>query len=132
MAIWRLKTGSVWFIAIYEDTDYSNDNTHACNGDKKTAYRWWGKKELACMYRDHWKKKLSHFNLKSWVIDGTKIRPGFRVIGEYSSQIDSILRVNSKIDSQYQIDSNVSIWLKYSPITWNPGSNFSSASDSIF
>ena len=27
-----------------------------------------------------------------------KFDPGFRVIGEYLSQIDSILRVNSKID----------------------------------
>ena len=30
-----------------------------------------------------------------------KFDPRFRVIGEYLSQIDWILRVNSKIDSQY-------------------------------
>ena len=41
-----------------------------------------------------------------------KFDPGFRVIGEYMSPIDSILRVNFKTDS-----SNISV--KYSPITRN-------------
>ena len=39
------------------------------------------------------KEKWSHFDLKVETV-GTKIRPGFRVIGEYLSQNDSILRVN--------------------------------------
>ena len=51
-----------------------------------------------------------------------KFDPGFRVIGEYLSQI--------QIDN---LTLNIeSIWLKYSTITRNPGSNFSSASDSTF
>ena len=53
----------------------------------------------------HWKKKWSHFDLKSWVTGGTKIRPG--------------------------IPSNLT-QVFYSPITRNPGSNFSSISDSTF
>ena len=32
----------------------------------------------------HWKKKLSHFDLKSWVTGGTKIR----IFKEYLSEID--------------------------------------------
>ena len=33
------------------------------------------------------KEKMGHFDLNSWVTGGTKIRPGFRVIREYLSQI---------------------------------------------
>ena len=55
-----------------------------------------------------------------------KFEHGLRVIGEYLSHIDTILRVYSNWRSIY------SIWLKYSQMTPNPGSNFSSASDSIF
>ena len=32
----------------------------------------------------HWEKKLSHFDLKSWVTGGTEIRPG------YSEQLENI------------------------------------------
>ena len=119
------------------------------------------------------KEKWSHFDLKSWVTGGTKIRPGipsnwrifelnwltiespFELTHYWESiQIDSLLRVHSnwltiespfklthywesiRIDSLLRVHSNwlniESIWLKYSPITRNPGSNFSSASDSIF
>ena len=53
----------------------------------------------------HWKKKWIHFDLKSWVTGGTKIRPGFRVIGEYLSQIDSILRV--KLTRYWTFDSTL-------------------------
>ena len=49
-----------------------------------------------------------------------KFDPWFRVIGEYLSQMDN-LTLNIE-----------SIWLKYSPITLKPGSNFSSASDGQF
>ena len=56
------------------------------------------------------KEKLSHFDLKCWVTGRTKIWYG--------------------ILSSWKIFE--SIWLKYSPITQNPGSNFSSASDSTF
>ena len=42
-----------------------------------------------------------------------KFDPEFRVNGEYSSQIDSILLENFEIDSQYRV--------KYYPITLNPG-----------
>ena len=46
----------------------------------------------------HWNKELSHFDLKSWVTGGTKIRPGYRVIGEFLSQY----RVNlTQIFSNY-------------------------------
>ena len=59
-------------------------------------------------YSYHWKKKWSHLDLKIWVTGGTKIKPGFRVIGEY-------LRVKF-----------------YYPIIRNLGSNFSSTSDSNY
>ena len=116
---------------------------------------------------DHWKKKSSHFDLRSWVTWGTKIRLGipsnWRIFESnwlniesqiestlrvklnqhwesnwinIESQIDSILRVNLNwlnIESQFELTLNIkTIWLKYSPITRNPGSNFSSASDSTF
>ena len=84
----------------------------------------------------HWKKKWNHFDLKSWVSGGTKIRPGiptnwrifestwldiesqfdpgFRVIGEYLRQIDSqywgksTLNIESNwISILSQIDSNI-------------------------
>ena len=57
----------------------------------------------------HWKKKWSHFDLKSWVTGGTKIWPG--------------IPSNWRIFELY--------WLKYSPITRNPGPNFSSASQRL-
>ena len=57
--------------------------------------------------------KVEPFYLKSWVIlkvviltwkveplAELKFDPGFRVIGEYLNQIDSILRVNFEIDPQ--------------------------------
>ena len=68
----------------------------------------------------HWKKKWSHFDLKSWVTGGSKIRPG--------------IPTNWRIfeSNWLDIESQLSIWLKNSPITWNPRSNFSSASDSTF
>ena len=47
-----------------------------------------------------WPKKL----VKS--LSELKFDPGFRVIGEYMSQIDSILRVNFEIESS-QFDSNI-------------------------
>ena len=114
-----------------------------------------------------------------------KFDPGFRVIGEYLRQIDSMLSVNFWIDSigiwveltrywesifeltpylsllfesnwldiesqflnwlhiwvkltrYWESNSELTryielIWLKYSPMTRNTGSNFSSASDSTF
>ena len=63
-----------------------------------------------------WPKKLREL----------KFDLGFRVIGKYVSQIDSILRVNLNElwkSSQFEY---------YSPITRNLGSNFSSASVSTF
>ena len=50
----------------------------------------------------HWKKKWSHFDLKSWVTGGTEIRSGipsnWRIFEsnwlDIESEIDSILRVN--------------------------------------
>ena len=82
---------------------------------------WWqGESSL------HWKKKLSHFDLISWVTGGTKIRPGipsnWRIFEsnwlDIESQIDWILRVkliryweSIQIDSQYLV--------KYSPITYS-------------
>ena len=54
-----------------------------------------------------------------------KFDPGFQVIGEYLSQIDSI-----QIWESVWIDSQ--IWLQYSPITRYPRSNFSSGNDSTF
>ena len=77
----------------------------------------------------HWKKKLSHFDLKSWVTDGTKIWLGipsnWRIFE--SNWLD--------IEAQFNLTLNIeSIWLKYSSIiyTRNPGSNISSISDSTF
>ena len=53
-----------------------------------------------------------------------KFDPGFRVIREYLSQSDSILIVKLTNILTLNIES---IWLKYSPITRNPGFKFSSA-----
>ena len=52
-------------------------------------------------HRTHWKKKLSHYDLKVDSLVELKFDPGFRVIGEYLSQKDSILRVNFEIASQF-------------------------------
>ena len=72
-----------------------------------------------------WKKKWSHFDLKNWVTGGTNIQPGipsnWRIFE--SNWLD--------IESQFVLTLNIeSIWLKYSQMTRNPWSNFSSASDS--
>ena len=64
-----------------------------------------------------------------------KFDPGFRIIGEYLSQVDLILKIfePSWLNIKRQIVNltlNIeSTWLKYSPITRNPGSNFSSTSE---
>ena len=63
-------------------------------------------------------KKWSHFDLNCWVTCGTK-----------NSTRDSELLVNIWVKLTLYWES---IWLKYSPITRNPGSNFSSASNSTF
>ena len=63
------------------------------------------------------KEKLSHLDLKSWVTGGTTIRPG--------------ILSNLKLFESIWLNIE-SIELKYFPITRNPGSNFSSASDSTF
>ena len=42
-------------------------------------------------------KIWSHFDLKSWFTGGIKLYLGFRVIGEYLSQIDSIVSVKLSI-----------------------------------
>ena len=57
-----------------------------------------------------WKKKLSHFDLKNWVTGGTKIQPGIWIIGEYLSQIDSILRVNFNY-SESLVEFQSRLWL---------------------
>ena len=54
-------------------------------------------KNKVFLWSDHHWKKWSHFDLKSWVTGGTKIDTRFRVIEEYLSQIDSILRVKLTI-----------------------------------
>ena len=66
----------------------------------------------------HWEKKNGVIlTLKVESLAELKFDPGFRVIGEYLSQFDSILSVNLN-----------QIYL----ITRNTGSNFSSVSDSTF
>ena len=40
------------------------------------------------------REKWSHFDLKGWVIGGTKIQPGIPSIGEYLSKIESQYLVN--------------------------------------
>ena len=55
----------------------------------------------------HWKKKWSHFDLKSWVTGGTKIRPGIpsnrRMIEsnwlDIESQILNWLSISNQFDS---------------------------------
>ena len=44
----------------------------------------------------HWKKKWSHFDLKSWVTAGTKLRPEIPKIGIYFSQFIHIFFNYSK------------------------------------
>ena len=97
------------------------------------------KKNFCCQYISWWKWIYSFTERKKWVILTLKVEslaelkfdPGLQVIREYLSQIDSILRVKS--NWQFKLTLNIeSIRLKYSPITQNPGSNFSSASDSTF
>ena len=66
------------------------------------------------------KDKWSHFDLKSWVTGRNKIRPGIPSNWRILESIDSILRV-------------IQNWLAISSqFDSNPGSNFSSASDSTF
>ena len=48
-------------------------------------------KQLTFVSDEHWKKKLSHFDLKIESLAELKFDLGFGVIGEYLSQIDSIL-----------------------------------------
>ena len=70
----------------------------------------------------HWKKKSSHFDLKNWVTGGTKIQPGIPSNWK-------IFESNCIVNLSFIIES---IWLRYPSITRNPGSNFSSTSDSTF
>ena len=90
--------------------------------------------ELLCLQAMiHREKKLSHFDIKSWVTGGTKIRPG--KVGNYrifelnwlniesnwlniESQIDSTLRVklaqhweSSWLNNESQIDSTLRVKL---------------------
>ena len=54
----------------------------------------------------HWKKKWSHFDLKSWVTGGTKIRPGIPsnwIIFE-SIWLDIESQFNFQIDSQFRVN----------------------------
>ena len=44
------------------------------------------------------RKKWSHFDLKVESLAELKFDPGFRVIGEYLSRIESILRVNLSLN----------------------------------
>ena len=100
------------------------------------------------------KEKMESFWPKSWVTGGTKFRPGipsnWRIFESYwldiESQMDSILRVNltrywesNWLDIESQFDSILRVkltrhwessWLKFSLITRNSRSNFSSTSDS--
>ena len=106
-----------------------------------------------CILQDHacWKKKLSYFNLRNWVVGEPKIGSGihWRIFESNNHEIfDSQYRVNltlniesiwlsisRQFDSQYRGNLTVnidSIGLKYSPITRNPGSNFSFVSGSTF
>ena len=62
------------------------------------------------------RKKLSHFDMKSWVTCRTKIRPVKWVTGEYLSQIDSTLRVkltqhweSNWLNIESQIDSTLRV-----------------------
>ena len=54
------------------------------------------------------KEKIESFRPKNEWLAELKLEPGFRVIGEYLSQIDSILRFKLKIlwqfDSQYRVN----------------------------
>ena len=74
------------------------------------------------------KEKMSHYDLKSWVTGGTKIRSRIlsnQIIFEsnwlsissqnYQYRVKTI-NIESKLDRYWE-----SIWLKYSPISRNPG-----------
>ena len=93
------------------------------------------------------RKKWSHLDLKSWVTVGTKIWPGIPsnciifesnwLYIESPFKLTHLKKISQIYVSIYMyifiLALNIySIWLKYSPITRNPGSNFSSANDSIF
>ena len=62
---------------------------------------------------DTLREKLSHFDTKSWITGGTKIRPGkvsnWRIFQSnwlnIESQIDSTFRVKFRLNIQSQIDS---------------------------
>ena len=76
----------------------------------------------------HWKKKWSHFDLKSWVTGGSKFRPW--ILSNWIIFESKWLDIESLIDN---LTLNIeSIWLKYYPITQNLGLNFISACDSTF
>ena len=73
----------------------------------------------------HWEKKLTHFDLKSWVTGGTKIRPDFL------GQNDSIFSLSARekiesFDPKSWVTGGTKFWPK------KIGSNFGSASDSTF
>ena len=75
---------------------------------------------------EHWKKKLSQVDLKSWVTGGTKIRPGIPSnwrIFEWnwlliSSQFDSQYRVNfTQVFSNYSQLLGIPVRILVSPVT---------------
>ena len=75
----------------------------------------------------HWKKKWSHFDLKSWVTGGTKIRPGipsnWRMFESNWVDIENQFEIDFHKEKKLTLNVK-SIWLKNSPISWNPWSNF--------
>ena len=103
---------------------------HTCHSVKLPSILWLYTAIKKCSKGtfQHWEKKWIHFKVKIWVTGGTKIWSG----------IPSNWRIFESLwlDIESQIDNltfNVeSIWSKYSQITRNPRSNFSSASDSNF
>ena len=98
---------------------------------RETPVRW--KARGCALFTQHWKKKWSHFDLKSWVTGGTKIRPGipsnWKLFEsnwlDIESQIDNLnlnngsiwLSISGQFDSQYRVNLTLnigSIWLSIS------------------
>ena len=102
------------------------------------------------------RKKLSHFDIKSWVTCGTKIQPGkvgnWRIFESNKLNIESLigstLRVklaqhweSSWLNIESQVDSTLRVkltqhwesnWLKYSPVTYFAWWNYNSAKMTLF
>ena len=95
--------------------------SHCCHSSTVTSARQIDKnvsikcKWLQLWVLQHWKKNLSHFDLKRWVIGGTKIRPGipsnWRIFE--SIWLDIAWESIWQVDSQYLVNLTQILYLSF-------------------